>query len=85
MEKAVIDRIEEELAVLLVGEAEREVVVPFCELPSGASEGVWLRVELDSEHLVWSEVDEEETERRKARINDKMAQLRRKGRGLPRG
>ncbi len=43
-EEAVIDRIVAGMAVLLVGEAEREVHCPAGELPAGAREGDWLRV-----------------------------------------
>ncbi|MFP3895504.1 MAG: NBR1-Ig-like domain-containing protein [Anaerolineales bacterium] len=77
-ENAVIDRFEEEWAVLLVGEQERRVNVPRDELPSGAREGHWLRVELDDERrIVNMEIDEEETARTRERIADKLARLRR--------
>ncbi len=77
-EKAVIDRFEEEWAVLLFGEEERRVDVPREELPSGAREGHWLRVELDGERRIVSmEIDEEETARTRERIADKLARLRR--------
>ncbi|MFO7918425.1 MAG: DUF3006 family protein [Anaerolineae bacterium] len=76
-EKAVIDRFEEGWAVLLIGEEERRVDVPREELPSGAREGHWLRVELDGEQIVGVEIDEEETAQARERIDDKLARLRR--------
>lgn len=75
--KAVIDRFEEEWAVLLIGEEERHVDVPREELPPGAQEGHWLRVELDDQQVVRIEIDEEETAQARGRIGDKLARLRR--------
>jgi predicted O-methyltransferase YrrM len=76
-EKAVIDRIVDgRHAVLLVGEAETERVVPVDQLPAGAREGAWLRVRFEGDQLVESALDPEETERARQRVGDKMAQLR---------
>lgn len=49
--KAVIDRIEADLAVLLVGEQQEMLNVPVYMLPEGATEGSWLiiRFSLDEE------------------------------------
>jgi hypothetical protein len=49
--KAVVDRIEGELAVLLLGDKEVKLDVALAELPSGTKEGSWLKVkfELDPE------------------------------------
>lgn len=43
---AVIDRFEEDKAVLLVGEEEKKVVFPTNELPAGLSEGDYIRWEI---------------------------------------
>ena len=43
---AVIDRFEEDKAVLLVGESEKKVVFPAEELPAGLSEGDYIRWEI---------------------------------------
>ena len=47
--KAVIDRIESNVAVLLVGDEELKVDFPLKLLPKGSKEGSWLKitVELD--------------------------------------
>lgn len=45
IEKAVMGRFGEGRAVLLVGEEERQVVVPRKSLPKGAKEGLWLKYE----------------------------------------
>jgi len=72
VEKAVIDRVEEGLAVLLVGAEERELVVPLARLPKGARAGDWLKVALMKGELASAELDPEETARRRARIQSKM-------------
>lgn len=76
-EKAVIDRFEEEWAVLLIGEGERRLDVKRIELPKEASEGDWLQVELEGDRLVSAVVDEAETERARSRIMSKLERLRR--------
>ena len=78
MEKAVIDRVEDGTAVLLVGDEERELLVPVTLLPSGARPGSWLRVKLDGERVVRIELDEAATESRRTRIQGKMDRLLRR-------
>jgi hypothetical protein len=77
IEKAVIDRFEGDVAVLLVGDKERQVVVPRKSLPAGVKEGHWLKVELDGDNLVSAVIDAEETAKMKQRIAGKLEQLRR--------
>ena len=43
---AVIDRFEEDKAVLLVGSAEKKVVFPAEELPEGLQEGDYIRLDI---------------------------------------
>ncbi len=43
---AVVDRFEDEKAVLLIGENERQVVFPTADLPEGLSEGDYLRMDI---------------------------------------
>jgi hypothetical protein len=77
LEKAVIDRFEGDYAVLFVGEENRQVIVPRKEIPEGAAEGEWLKVELDGDHVLHVEVDEAETASAKQRIAEKLDRLRR--------
>lgn len=77
VEKAVIDRFEGGLAVLLVGEDERRIDIPRECLPKGAREGYWLQVELEEGQLVYAALDPEETMRAKRRILEKLQRLRR--------
>lgn len=79
-ETAVIDRVEEgRLAVLLVGEAEVERIVPVEQLPEGSRPGVWLKVRFDGDVLVEAMIDQEATERAAARVQSKLEALRRRG------
>ncbi len=77
IEKAVIDRFEEDQAVLLVGEQERKLNVPRKSLPKRSKEGHWLKVNLDGERLISAVIDEEETARARQRIAEKLERLRR--------
>jgi hypothetical protein len=75
MERAVVDRVEGELAVLLVGEHERELVIPLGDLPEGSGPGMWLRVTLEDGRLTQAEMDSETTRVRQRRIQEKLAHL----------
>ena len=77
MGKAVVDRLEEDKAVLLVGDNEEQLVVERALLPATTQEGHWLRVEIRDGGLVQAEIDEEETHRARARIAGKLEELRR--------
>ena len=46
MVTAVIDRFEDENAVLLVGGSERQVIFPAAALPEGLDEGDYLRMNI---------------------------------------
>ena len=81
MEKAVIDRIVDgKIAVILVGDNEREHHYPADRLPAGTGEGTWLRVQIEGGEIVSLEVDQEETEIVRRRIQEKMDKLRRRHR-----
>jgi len=84
MEKAVVDRIVDgQIAVILVGEDERQYHCPTDNLPEGAKEGTWLRVQVESGSVVVMEVDQEATETARRRIQEKVEKLRARGRGTP--
>lgn len=69
--RAVIDRFEGDLAVVLVGEEEYRLQVPRRFLPRGAREG-------DVLVLRW-EIDRQETEARRQRVRGLIEELRRRG------
>lgn len=75
-DKAVIDRFEDGVAVLLVGDEERRMEVPRKTLPRGAMEGHWLQVEIEGERLVNAIIDKKETARVRQQVREKLARLR---------
>lgn len=79
VQKAVVDRVEEAVAVLLVGDREEELVVPREKLPKEAVAGTWLLVEIEKDKLVKAELDAEETGRRRERVAEKMRRLLSRG------
>ena len=84
MEKAVVDRIvDAKIAVILVGEDQRQHHHPADDLPEGAHEGTCLRVQIEGGRIVSMEVDQEETDVVRGRIQQKMDKLRARGRKTP--
>lgn len=82
-ERAVIDRIEDDqLAVLLVGDPERECVVSVERLPAGATAGTWLLVHIEDGQLLAARIDADLTRQADARIRSKLDLLRQRGRNL---
>jgi len=78
MQKAVIDRIvDNEQAVLLVGDKEIELIVPVQNLPKHATEGHWVNIYDDGK----IEINKNETEKVKHRIQDKMNALKNRSKG----
>jgi len=76
MTKAVIDRFEGKFAVLIVGQGEKRMDIPRISLPKGAREGSWLQVEIADGLVSQITIDEDETDRAKKRIADKLEALR---------
>ena len=78
MEKAVIDRFEGDVAVLLLQEGEKHLNAPRAALPPGAKEGDWLKVELQGEKVIKAELDPAETAARRQKAIDLLNKLRQK-------
>jgi Protein of unknown function (DUF3006) len=76
--KAVIDRFEGDKAVLLVGDEQDRLVVPRASLPPGVKEGQWLQVDVADDRVLSATLDQAETAKRIAKIEDKLAKLRKK-------
>lgn len=84
LESAVIDRIVDGAhAVLLIGEAQTERVVPAADLPEGAAEGDWLLVRFSGGRLLEARLDPAKTEDARRRIEAKLDRLRARGRPGP--
>lgn len=79
-EKAVLERIaDNRLAVLLVGDEERELHVPMEQLPADVSPGCWMQVTISGEKLITATIDTEQTERVAAHISKQLDTLRKRG------
>ncbi len=68
--KAVIDRFEGDLAVILIGEEEIKVNIPRQLLPAGAREGSWLKISF--------ELDPEGTQKQETKIKGLLEKLKNK-------
>lgn len=75
--KAVIDRFEGELAVLILEGSQERVNVLRGSLPKKSKEGSWLQVEMEDGEVRKAVIDEEQTAETKKRIEDKLERLRR--------
>ncbi|MGA2490253.1 MAG: DUF3006 domain-containing protein [Anaerolineales bacterium] len=73
MMKAVIDRFEGDLAVLIVGDDDQSLNIPRTQLPPEAEEGFWLQLDIVGGQLINITLDEEETKAARQRIADKLA------------
>jgi hypothetical protein len=76
MMKAVIDRFEGDLAVLILADDDQRLNVPRKLLPPKAKEGSWLQLDLVGGQPRNITLDEKETEAARQRIADKLARLR---------
>lgn len=70
--KAVIDRFEEDYAVVLIGDKEIKVDIPRVLLPPGAREGSWLNVSF--------ELNSDGTKKQEEKIKGLLEKLKNKGR-----
>ncbi|UNC91976.1 DUF3006 domain-containing protein [Candidatus Contubernalis alkaliaceticus] len=68
--KAVIDRIESNYAVVLMGDEEIKINIPLDFLPKNAPEGSWLKITF--------ELDAEETKKQEKKISDLIEKLKNK-------
>lgn len=79
LKKAVIDRFEEDKAVLLIN--EKPVVVLRSAIPEEVMEGAWLEVEFEGDRLISAKMDAGETQETTTRIQEKLAKLRARKKG----
>jgi len=68
--KAVVDRFEGELSVVLVGDEETQIEIPKKLLPAGVKEGSWLKLNL--------ELDPKGTRKQKEKISNLLDRLKNK-------
>ena len=74
--KAVIDRFEGDLAVLILPAEDQRLNVPRMQLPPKAKEGSWLQLDIIGGEPRNIKLDEQETESVRERIAAKLTRLR---------
>lgn len=79
MNKAVIDRMEEGKAVLLVGDDQVEKIIAAHLLPPDSAEGTWLLITMKEDEITEIIIDHEATKAAKERIKQKQAKLLNRG------
>lgn len=75
---AVVDRIEGENSILLVGDEQDRLVIPLKNLPAGTTIGSWLQVDVADDRVLSVTLDLNAEEAAKKRISEKLGKLRRK-------
>ncbi len=79
MYPAYLDRFtDNEKALLLVEELQKEYHVDISALPTGTSAGTWLLVEIQGDELTSYQFDEVKTAEMRQKIDDRMQQLKSK-------
>ena len=74
---AVVDRVTEGQAVLLVGDGETEHHVPAADLPDDTGEGAWLMVTVEAGAVTAMVLDADRTAATAERIGSKLDRIRR--------
>lgn len=80
-ERAVVDRVVEGVAVVLVGDDGVELQLLAAELPGEAKEGTWLRVDRSGPRLVVLGTDEAGEATQRQQIEGRLDRLRQGKRG----
>jgi hypothetical protein len=73
MMKATIDRVEDKIAVLLLGDENTKLNIPLSQLPDGCKEGDILNVSFER--------DPEATSQARERVSGLMEKLKKRGQG----
>jgi hypothetical protein len=76
VQRAVIDRIVGDSAVLLIGDREEERSVPVADLPEGANEGSHVEVRVSARRVEVLRVDEAGTDEKRAEMKDRLSRLK---------
>lgn len=78
----VLDRIEDQdLAVILIEEKKKEIILPLDRLPPNSKEGTWFRMSKEDGTYKVLAIDEEKTKQQEIRSADLLAQLRARSTG----
>lgn len=75
--KGFLDRIEDnQLAVILMEEINKEIIIPVEELPEGSKENTWLHMEKSNGSYQAVAIDKEKTTKEAQKSKDLLARLR---------
>jgi hypothetical protein len=75
-DRAVVDRIDDGIAVLLVGPAGDQHELDADRLPDGVGDGDVVAVTIDGDDIVVGEVDRALTDARRAKAEQRLARIR---------
>ncbi|MFL2099527.1 DUF3006 domain-containing protein [Desemzia sp. FAM 23991] len=76
--KGILDRFEEDKAVLLVEQLNKEWIVEVDRLPAGSKKGTWFTLDISGDEISSISVDQQLTEEKSQKINDLMQSIRSK-------
>src|SRR5699024_8083941 len=77
--KGVLDRIEDnDMAVILIEEINKELIIPLHELPSGSKESTWFHIEKRDETFEVISIDSKTTSQEAEKSTDLMKKLQEK-------
>jgi len=77
--KGVLDRIEDnDMAVILIEEINKELIIPLHELPSGSKENMWFHIEKKGEMFEVISIDSKTTSQEAEKSIDLMKKLQEK-------
>jgi hypothetical protein len=80
--KGYLDRIEEnQHAVILVEEINKEFIIPISKLPNGSTAGSYLNLTIENETITSITLTENETISQQQKVDDMMSKLRKKSSG----
>lgn len=72
----VIDRIEENVATIIIEDIKEELIVPVGKLPIGSEEGTWLNIEKIEHNYTVININEEKTDMMKQQSEQLMNKLK---------
>ncbi|WP_099363495.1 DUF3006 domain-containing protein [Fredinandcohnia onubensis] len=80
--KGYLDRIEEnQHAVIIVDEINKEFIIPISQLPNGSTAGSYLNLIIENETITSITLNENETISQQQKVDDMMSKLRKKSSG----
>ncbi|WP_077618200.1 DUF3006 domain-containing protein [Bacillus sinesaloumensis] len=80
--KGYVDRIEDnQHAVILVEEINKEFIIPINKLPADISPGAYVDLTIENETITSIKKNEDETNSQQQKVEDMMSKLRKKSSG----